>query len=237
MRPETNCMDATTLNHKLVFPAAVTGIQEFQQASTDAFCNLAAITLAMDSQDAYTRGHGRRVASYAERIARRIGLSAEETETLRMGGLLHDIGKIAFSRDLLNNTRTRLSASMRAEIRRHPEIGREFLKVLNMPEPVIDCVHYHHERLDGTGYPRGLKADQIPLGAKIISVADCFDALTTDRPYQRGKRPVDALQTLKHLVGRNLCPELTRVFSVEIRENGLEQSLELDLQSARFRVK
>jgi len=87
---------------------------------------------------------------------------------------------------------------------------------------VIDCVHYHHERLDGTGYPRGLKADQIPLGAKIISVADCFDALTTDRPYQRGKRPVDALQTMRHLVGRNLCPELTRVFSVDVRENGLE---------------
>ena len=100
------------------------------------------------------RGHGRRVAAYAERIARRIGLSAEETETLRIGGLLHDIGKIAFSPKLLTNTRTRLSASMRAEIRRHPEIGREILKVLNMAEPVIDCVHYHHERLDGTGYPR-----------------------------------------------------------------------------------
>ena len=231
-----NCMDATTLNHKLVFPAAVTGIQEFQQASTEAFCNLAALTLAMGSQDAYTQGHGRRVAAYAERIARRIGLSAEETETLRIGGLLHDIGKIGFSRELLTNTRTRLSASMRAEIRRHPEIGRKFLKVLNMAEPVIDCVHYHHERLDGSGYPHGLKADQIPLGAKIISVADCFDALTTDRPYQRGKRPVDALQTLKHLVGRNLCPELTRVFSADVRENGLERPLELDLQSARLGV-
>jgi putative nucleotidyltransferase with HDIG domain len=230
-------MDATTLNHKLVFPAAVTGIQEFQQASTEAFCNLAALTLAMGSQDVYTQGHGRRVAAYAERIARRIGLSAEETETLRIGGLLHDIGKIAFSPKLLTNTRARLSASMRAEIRRHPEIGREFLKMLNMAEAVIDCVHYHHERMDGTGYPRGLKADQIPLGAKIISVADCFDALTTDRPYQRGKRPVDALQTLKHLVGRNLCPELTRVFSADVRENGPEQSLELDLQSARFGLK
>jgi putative nucleotidyltransferase with HDIG domain len=215
-------MDATTLNHRLVLPAAVTSIQEFQQASTEAFCNLAALTLAMGSQDAYTLGHGRRVAAYAERIARRIGLSAAETETLRIGGLLHDIGKITFSPKLLTNTRARLSASMRAEIRRHPETGREFLEVLNMAEPVIDCVHYHHERLDGTGYPRGLKADQIPLGAKIISVADCFDALTTDRPYQRSKRPIDALQTMRHMVGRNLCPELTRVFSVDVRENGLE---------------
>jgi putative nucleotidyltransferase with HDIG domain len=215
-------MDPTTLNHRIVLPAAVTDIMGFRQASTEAFCNLAALTLALGSQDAYTQGHGRRVAAYAERIARRIGLSAEETENLRIGGLLHDIGKIAFSRKLLTNTQTRLSASMRAEIRRHPEIGGEFLKVLNMAQPVIDCVHYHHERLDGTGYPRGLKADQIPLGAKIISVADCFDALTTDRPYQRSKRPVDALQTINHLVGRNLCPELTRVFSVDIRENGLE---------------
>jgi putative nucleotidyltransferase with HDIG domain len=229
-------MDATPLNHKLVFPASVTGIQEFQQASTEAFCNLAALTLAMGSQDVYTQGHSRRVAAYAERIARRIGLSAGETETLRIGGLLHDIGKIAFSPKLLTNTRTRLSASMRAEIRRHPEIGREFLKMFNMAEPVIDCVHYHHERLDGTGYPRGLKADQIPLAAKIISVADCFDALTTDRPYQRGKRPVDALQTLKHLVGRNLCPELTRVFSADVRENGLEGALELNLQPAQLRI-
>lgn len=215
-------MDATTLNHRVIFPAAVTGILQFQQASTEAFCNLTALSLALGSQDAYTQGHGRRVAAYAERIARRIGLSAEETENLRIGGLLHDIGKIAFSRKLLTNTQTRLSASMRAEIRRHPEIGREFLKVLNMAQPVIDCVHYHHERLDGTGYPRGLKADQIPLGAKIISVADCFDALTTDRPYQKGKRPFDALQTINHLVGRNLCPKLTRVFSVDVRENGLE---------------
>ena len=230
-------MDATALNHKLVFPAAVTGIQELQQASTEAFCNLAALTLAMGSQDAYTQGHGRRVAAYAERIARRIGLSDGEIETLRIGGLLHDIGKIAFSPKLLTNTRARLSASMRAEIRRHPEIGREFLKMLNMVEPVIDCVYYHHERMDGTGYPRGLKADQIPLGARIISVADCFDALTTDRPYQRGKRPVDALQTLKHLVGRNLCPELTQVFSADVRENGPEQSLELNFQSARFGLK
>jgi putative nucleotidyltransferase with HDIG domain len=215
-------MDATTLNHRVVFPAALTGILQFQQDSTEAFCNLAALTLALGSQDAYTQGHGRRVAAYAERIARRLGLSAEETENLRIGGLLHDIGKIAFSRKLLTNTQTRLSASMRAEILRHPEIGREFLKVLNMAQPVIDCVHYHHERLDGTGYPRGLKADQIPLGAKIISVADCFDALTTDRPYQKGKRPLDALQTIHRMVGRNLCPELTRLFSIDVRENGLE---------------
>jgi HD-GYP domain-containing protein (c-di-GMP phosphodiesterase class II) len=79
---------------------------------------------------------------------------------------------------------------MRAEIRRHPEIGRELLKVLNMAEPVIDCVHYHHERLNGTGYPRGLKADQIPLGAKIISVADCFDAVTTTGPTKGVNAPL-----------------------------------------------
>jgi len=186
-------------------------------------CNLAALSVVLGLQDAYTRGHARRVAAYAQHIARRIGLSTEKVESIRIGGLLHDIGKIAFSPELLNNTHEKPSAAMRAEIQRHPEIGVQFLKALHVAESVIDCVRYHHERLDGSGYPFGLKAEEIPLGARIISVADCFDALTTDRSYQKGRTTAEALDILQCLGDENLPPELVAELVVDIRENGLQE--------------
>ncbi len=195
-----------------------------------------ALILAIGSQDLYTRGHGFRVAAYAERIARRIGLSAQDTDTVRIGGLLHDIGKLALSPKLMTNTRTDLSAAMRAEIHRHPDIGRAFLEALNVAPPIVDCVHYHHERLDGAGYPVGLDADRIPIGAQIISVADCFDALTTDRPYQRRKRPSQALAILDTLAGSALNTELIRTLNQDMQENGLADAAATALHPSRFGV-
>jgi putative nucleotidyltransferase with HDIG domain len=161
------------------------------------------------------------VAAYAARIAQRLGCSTKATETIRIGGLLHDIGKIAFSRNLLQNTRSQLSPDMRTEIRRHPEIGVGFLEAIHMADSVVDCVRYHHERLDGSGYPHGLKAGEIPLGARIISVADCFDALTTDRPYQKGRSPAEALRIMEELGGRDLSPELVKVLIEDVQQNGI----------------
>jgi putative nucleotidyltransferase with HDIG domain len=179
------------------------------------------LTLAMGAQDPYTQGHARRVAQYGEALARRLGLGAEETAIVRIGGLLHDIGKIAFSLQLRSNRNTKLTSAMRAEIRRHSEIGVNFLKAIHVAEPVIDCVRYHHERLDGSGYPYGLKADEIPLTAGIIGVADCFDALTTDRPYQKGRHPAQALSLMQQWAGRMFSPKLVRLLVEAVRAKGL----------------
>jgi putative nucleotidyltransferase with HDIG domain len=182
--------------------------------------NPSALALALGAQDVYTQGHSKRVAEYAGRMAARLCLSAAERELVRMGGLLHDIGKIGFSRKLLANRNTRLSASMRAEIRRHPEIGFNFLRSLDVSDPVVEYVRYHHERPDGSGYPYGLKADEIPRGAQIISVADCFDALTTDRPYQKGKEWGHAFAIMWRMGPGAFPAELLETLIEDIRENG-----------------
>lgn len=217
----------------LLYPAIRAGFPDRRPACTETALGAAALTIFMESQDAYTREHGRRVAVYAERIARQLRLSGPDVEAVRFGGLLHDIGKIAFSPNLMTNTQTTLSAAMRAEIRRHPEIGRSILETLHVARPVIDCVHYHHERLDGSGYPCGLAADRIPLGAQIISVADCFDALTTDRPYQKGKRPAEALSILETLAGNALSAELIQAFCRELQANGGAGAADAHLHPSR----
>jgi HD-GYP domain-containing protein (c-di-GMP phosphodiesterase class II) len=110
---------------------------------------------------------------------------------------------------------------MLAEVRLHPLIGVSILRSIEFLAPVVDYVHYHHERIDGSGYPCGLKADEIPLGAKIISVADCFDAITTDRSYQKGKNSRKAFAILNTSKGKGFCPGLVDTFIAEIEENGM----------------
>jgi putative nucleotidyltransferase with HDIG domain len=182
---------------------------------------LTAIAEALGIKDPYTQGHAWRVAIYARRLATRIGLNPAEVENIRLGGLLHDIGKIGLSERILNNTHNRLSGDMLTEVHQHPRIGVAILKNYNFPPSVIDFVRYHHEKMDGSGYPHGLMSYQIPLGAKIIRVADCFDAITTDRPYQQRKSWIEALAILRQLSGTDLSPLLVTPFIADIKENGL----------------
>lgn len=205
----------------LLYPGSFSGMEGKRLHSPSTICSLTSLTLAMRAQDPYTQGHARRVAAYGEALAQRLGLGAEDIEIIRIGGLLHDIGKIAFSINLRSNRNTELTPAMRAEIRRHPQIGVDFLKAIHMADPVIDCVRCHHERLDGSGYPYGLKAAEIPLAARIIGVADCFDALTTDRPYQKGTRPDQALSLMQQWAGRMFSPELVRLLAEDVRANGV----------------
>jgi putative nucleotidyltransferase with HDIG domain len=188
------------------------GLHGLSPTRTGGSYNLAALSHALQSQDPYTQGHSRRVADYAEWLSRQLGLCRSEIETVRFSALLHDIGKIAFSAKLLHNTKAQLTEAMRAEIRRHPSIGADLLRGLGVAGPVVDCVRYHHERIDGAGYPVGLRGQEIPLSAQIISVADCYDALTTDRPYQKGRSTAEALSVMESLGGNALCPQLTRAF-------------------------
>lgn len=182
---------------------------------------LTTIATVLGLKDPYTREHARRVAIYAGRLAERIGLNATEVENIRLGGLLHDIGKIGLSTKVLNNTHKQLTDNMLAEVHQHPQRGVAILKEFDLPVAVIDIVRYHHENMDGSGYPFGLKSFQIPLGAKIIRVADCFDAITTDRPYQQRKSWIEALAILRQFSGTDLNPMLVGAFIADIKENGL----------------
>jgi len=182
---------------------------------------LSAIDTALGTKDRYTQGHARRVALYAMRLGRRKGLSPEDVGHIGIGGMLHDVGKIGLNQQIFKNSTAYLCRELRDEVRRHPYIGVSLLQGIEFLIPVLDYVYYHHERMDGSGYPCGLTADQIPLGAKIIGVVDCFDAITTDRPYQKRKSCREALYILRQMSGRSLCSELVETFVEEIEENGM----------------
>lgn len=183
-----------------------------------------AMARALAARDAYTVGHADRVARYAVRLARRVGLDDQETERVRVAAELHDIGKIGFSDKVFNNPDTRPSPEILEEIRAHPAIAGDILGGLDFLGPSLDYVLAHHERLDGQGYPRGLQGEEIPMGARIIAVADCFDAMTTDRSYQQGMRAGEAAGILRKLAGPSLDPALVEAFIAEIEENGMETS-------------
>ncbi len=161
-----------------------------------------AIAHSVGARDIYTEGHGHRVARYATRLARDLGLDDDGVINIRMAGYLHDIGKIGFSDAVFANRSQEPSPEILEEIRDHPQKGVEILKNLEFLKPALDYILYHHEREDGSGYPAGLKGPDIPLGAKIISVADTFDALTTERTYQQGRSHAEAFEIL-----RSLCPD------------------------------
>ena len=182
---------------------------------------MASIAAVLEIKDPYTREHAWRVAIYARRLAERIHLPPAAVESIRLGGLLHDIGKIGLSDRVLKNTRKRLPEDLLAEVRLHPLIGVALLRNYDIPAAVIDYVQYHHEKIDGSGYPFGLIKNQIPLGAKIVRVADCFDAITTDRPYQQRKSWIEAVAILRQISGTDLDPELVNAFICDIKENGL----------------
>jgi len=157
---------------------------------------------ALAARDAYTEGHTERVSRLGVQIARQMGLKKSEVEYVRLGGILHDIGKIGFSDRLFNPHGAKNPPDVVREIIAHPAKGAEILQSLDFLGPALDYVHCHHERPDGKGYPRGLQDEEIPLGAKILAVADAFDAMTTDRPYQKGKPPEVALGILKKYAGK-----------------------------------
>jgi len=180
------------------------------------------IAKALGARDKYTEGHAERVAAYSKRLARRLGLSKKDTHDIQVSGVLHDIGKIGFSDQVFENSDSKVSDEIFAEIRQHPVRTRQILQGLDFLGPAVEYAAAHHEKIDGTGYPDGLKGNQIPLGAKILAVADCFDAITTTRSYQAARSTGKALEILREISGNHLDPSLVKTFSEEIREHGME---------------
>jgi len=149
----------------------------------------------VDLRDAYTGGHSSRVAGYARTTAVRLGFRDSEVDSVVMAALLHDIGKISVPDQVLLK-RGSLTTEEFAHIRKHPELGWMALKNIDDFKSISLTVLHHHERMDGGGYPGGLKTNEIPLGSRIIAVADSYDALTTDRPYRLARTQAQAIEEL-----------------------------------------
>src|SRR5678815_1987574 len=172
-----------------------------------------AFAAAIDIKDKYTQGHSERVGRYSEIIAREMGWSEEEVEGIQIAGYLHDIGKLVVDRDIINAPYA-INAKESSELNRHPAAGYEILAPINHPYADIPLMaKYHHERLDGRGYPDGLTDEQIPLGAKIVSLADSFDAMTTDRPYRRRRSFPDVVRDLRENSGTQFDPKVVAAFA------------------------
>jgi len=159
------------------------------------------IAMTGEMKDAYTAGHQQRVSELATAIAREMGLPYENVETIRLAGMIHDLGKIAIPSDILAKP-TRLRPTEFALIKDHPQLGYDIISTVDFLKPVAEIVLQHHERLDGGGYPQGLKGDQIQLEARIIAVADVVEAMSSHRPYREGLGIDIALGEIEKNAGR-----------------------------------
>jgi diguanylate cyclase (GGDEF)-like protein/putative nucleotidyltransferase with HDIG domain len=175
------------------------------------------LAIAIDAKDQTTHGHVRRTQIYAKEMGNLLQVSPAEAQALLAGALLHDIGKLAVPEYILNKP-GKLTASEFAKMKIHPTVGAEILKRVNFPYPVEDIVRYHHEKWDGTGYPKGLKGENIPLVARIIAVVDFYDATRCDRPYRKGMTREDSLALLKKMAGTSFDPRIVETFTRNIEE-------------------
>jgi putative nucleotidyltransferase with HDIG domain len=172
---------------------------------------LAALSQAIESRDPYTRGHSDRVSSIAEVIARRLGWKRSRLGALRVGALLHDIGKLNLDDAVLRKPGP-LDEREFDEIKRHPLAGARLIRSIEALRPALPYILFHHERWDGRGYPSGRSREQIPSGARIVAVADAFDAMISARPYRPPLTVDRALAELEEGAGKQFDPTVVRAF-------------------------
>jgi len=178
----------------------------------------ASLAKAVDARDTYTGSHSDRVAELSARVAMRLGLDQEQVELTRLSGSLHDLGKLAIPEEILRKP-GELTDSERLVLERHPQIGFRMLDSLGV-ETVADIVLHHHERWDGAGYPDGMRGEEIPLGARIIFVADAYDAITSDRVYSPKRSSETALAELERCAGTQFDPTIVAAFAEELEIAG-----------------
>jgi response regulator RpfG family c-di-GMP phosphodiesterase len=191
------------------------------------------LAVALDAEDPYLDGHSRRVARYASGTARRMGLAREQVAVVRSAAAIHDVGKLHLPPEILRKP-GRLTDEEFDVTKRHAEEGGKMVATLGYPE-LTEIVWHHHERFDGTGYPAGLAGAQIPLGARIVAVADTFDAITSTRPYRAAERHKAALDTLEKEAGTQLDPVAVRAFIEYYTGRRGVAVLWVMLMSSRFR--
>ena len=171
--------------------------------------------------DRYTAGHSERVAAYAQILAIKLGLPDEQVEIVRQSALMHDVGKIGCVMNL--NKPGKLSQEEYEIFKQHPGYGRDILEPITFLHPLIPGVHMHHERWDGHGYPLGLAKQDIPLMARIISVADTYDAMTSDRAYRKALPHEVAANEIRRCSGSQFDPDVAHTFSEAIEEEREEK--------------
>ena len=171
-----------------------------------------AFAAAIDCKDKYTEGHSERVGKYSEVIAAELGWDEEHTEGAAIAGYLHDVGKLVVDKNIINSP-IRITASENDQLSKHPAVGYEILAPIHHPYAEVPlAAKYHHERLDGRGYPDGLYDKEIPYIAKIVNLADSFDAMTTDRPYKRRRVAEEVIEDLWRSSGKQFSPEIVTAF-------------------------
>lgn len=170
-----------------------------------------ALTRAVEAKDPYTNGHSQRVSDYAQALGAHLGLTDKQVSNLGTAALLHDIGKIGIEDSILNKP-ARLSEEEMSKIQSHPAIGIKILNDANFLNEIKSIIYQHHERYDGKGYPEGLSGDDVQIEAYILSVADAFDAMTSDRSYRKGMTRRQALEIIQNETGHQFHPQVARGF-------------------------
>jgi len=175
----------------------------------------------LEAKDKYTSGHSRRVTEFALKMAERLDLTPEELEKVEWAGLLHDIGKIGIRLEALNKPQ-KISREEHEMFKDHTVMGKQIIESIHFLRDIVPIVYHHHEWYDGSGYPEGIKGDDIPLGARILAVADSFDAMTSDRPYRKAMAEEDAIKEIKKFAGTQFDPSLAQLFvdTLEQGDNG-----------------
>jgi putative nucleotidyltransferase with HDIG domain len=187
--------------------AAIDNFALYENLQTTFTSTIEGLVSALEAKDEYTAGHSQRVARWAEIIARLAGLSETEISRIRKAALLHDIGKIGVNETALTKA-DKLTPEEFEAFKSHPSVGRKILEPLQFLGPIVGYVHYHHERFDGLGYPAGLKGEDIPLGARILCLADSFEVMSTDRAYRKRLPREIALAELRRCAGSQFDPHL-----------------------------
>jgi HD-GYP domain-containing protein (c-di-GMP phosphodiesterase class II) len=194
------------------FDRAAGAIREGRERLYQAYLEfVGSLASALDARDCYTAGHSRRVSEISCAVGEAANMSKQDLDELRIGALLHDIGKIGIG-DLVLQKPGPLTPEEFAEIKLHPTIGRKILEGVNGFQMYLPIVELHHEDWDGTGYPRHLRGEDTPLGARIVHVSDAYDAMTSDRPYRRGMKHEKALRLIQENAGTQFDPAVVAVF-------------------------
>jgi putative nucleotidyltransferase with HDIG domain len=188
-----------------------------QERSVNFFSHVSEILVGiLDGMDVHYPGHSRRVAAFSDMVTRRLGLSDEERRRVHFAGLLHDIGKVQLDPNLLRGEGN-LTPEKRAEIHKHPALGVEILRPISVWEDILAIILAHHERWDGKGYPRGIAGEEIPLGARIVAVAEVFDVISRPGPHVPDRTVDEALAEIERCAGAQFDPQIARVFVEEYR--------------------
>ncbi len=190
-------------------------IRHIQEMADLHMNTIESLAIAIDAKDQTTHGHVRRTQIYAMELGQILGVSADELNALRAGALLHDVGKLAVPEYILNKP-GKLTVAEFEKMKIHTVVGGDIIKRVNFPYPVEDIVRFHHEKWDGSGYPKGLRAEQIPLVARIISVVDFYDATRCDRPYRVGMKREDSLTLLRNMANSSFDPRVVETFIANI---------------------